>query len=308
MALIIKSVTKTNFGEVKGNVGMYTGGNVDEILTDLASQIDAKLTSAIHYKGNVATYDALPVPETDATGKYTTVVEIGDLYNVTATGKNYIAAVVTAPASNPGQGSVSWDEVSGVMDLSAYKTDAENENKYEQKANLDTDVGTAGYLKQAGVQSLINTSLEAYTKTADLGALAFKSSVAKSDLASALSTELDAKATTEALNAVDAKFADYTKTADLGALATKDTVAKTDLATALANELDAKATSADLTTLAGRVTTAEGNITTAQGDITALKAKFTAIAGVVKATKSTVTLYELYDMVDAIIDAAKDPT
>lgn len=72
-----------------------------------------------------------------------------------------------------------------------------------------------------------------YALASSLGALASKDEVAKSDLASALATELEGKA----------------NTADLGALASKDEVAESDLATALASKLNGKADAA--TTLAG---------------------------------------------------------
>ena len=72
-----------------------------------------------------------------------------------------------------------------------------------------------------------------YAVAANLGALASKSEVAKTDLASALATELDGKA----------------NSADLGSLASKSEVAEADLASALATKINGKADAA--TTLAG---------------------------------------------------------
>lgn len=351
MALVIKTVTKTALGNIKGNVDMYNGANVDEILSDLATQIDAKLASAMHYKGTVATYDALPANP-----------EVGDVYNVTATGKNYAW-----------DGS-EWDELSGVMDLSAYKTDAQNEEKYLQIANFGTKAEAEGFRTETEINGLISAAITAL----GLGDLATKDEVAKSDLAAALAAELDAKATQSALEAVDAKFDDYTKTEDLGALAGKDKVAQADLTselaaviaakaeasalealsavvdtkaaaadlTALSAVVDTKAAAADLTALAARVTDNEGDIAdnaaaiaanTAKfanytetndlgilalldaagvqakldewgygksADVSLLQTQMAGIAGVTKATRATVTLYEVWDMVSAIIDAA----
>lgn len=62
------------------------------------TEIDNKLTSAMRYKGSVATYAALP----------TTNLTVGDMYNVTASGANYVW-----------DGSV-WDETGMVVDLSPY--------------------------------------------------------------------------------------------------------------------------------------------------------------------------------------------
>ena len=337
MALVIKTVAKTALGNIKGNSEMYNGGNIDAILSDLVSQIDAKLTSAMHYKGSVATLEDLS-PAFKG--------EMGDVYNVIATGKNYA------------WDGTQWDELSGVMDLSAYKTDAENEAKYLQIANFSTKAEAEGFRTETEIKGLISTAFTDY----GFGTLAKKSEVAKSDLAAALAAELDAKATKTALEAVDAKFADYTKTADLGDLATKDKVAQADLTSELAAIIAAKAEASalaaletivntkaaqsDLTALAARVTDNEGAIAdnaeaiaanTAKfanytetkdlgvlalldavaaqakldewgygkaADIDLLQTEMAGIAAVAKATKETITMYELWDMISAIIDAA----
>lgn len=80
-----------------------------------------------------------------------------------------------------------------------------------------------------------------YALASDLGDLAAKDEVAKTDLASALVTEIEGKA----------------NSADLGALASKDEVAKTDLATALSTEIS-NATS-NIATQTGRVDTLVGS-------------------------------------------------
>ena len=322
MAITIKTVTKTNLGSIAGNTGMYNGANLDEIFTDLVSQINAKLTSAMHYKGTVANYDALP----------TANVEIGDVYNVTDTGKNYACS-----ANDP---AVVWDELTGIVDLSAYLTDEENEAKYLQIVNFASVAETNGYATKTYAEGKIADAIAA------LGALASKDKVAKSDLADALSAELDAKATQTALEAVDAKFADYTKTELLKALAFKDKVAYADLDATLAGKLDAKAENADLTALAARVTQNETDISTnaagiaanlakfgdytptanlgvlallteAQAkakldswgygkadDVTDLQTKMAAIAAVSLGDKTTTTLYNVWDICKAIVDAA----
>lgn len=64
------------------------------------TEIDGKLTSAMHYKGSVATYSALPTSNN----------QTGDMYNVEDDGHNY--------AWN-GTG---WDKLSGEVDLSDYAT------------------------------------------------------------------------------------------------------------------------------------------------------------------------------------------
>lgn len=64
------------------------------------AEIDGKLTSAMHYKGSVDTYEDLPSSN----------VQVGDMYNVADDGHNY--------AWN----GTSWDKMSGEIDLSAYAT------------------------------------------------------------------------------------------------------------------------------------------------------------------------------------------
>lgn len=63
------------------------------------AEIDGKLSGAMHYKGQVETYDDLP-----------SGAQIGDLYNVAADGHNYA------------WDGTKWDQMSGEIDLSAYAT------------------------------------------------------------------------------------------------------------------------------------------------------------------------------------------
>lgn len=264
MAITLSTVAKTNFGSVAGNVGMYTGANVDTLLADALQQIDAKLASAMHYKGTVADMDALEAVANP---------EVGDVYNVTASGDNYAWS------------GTAWDKLAGVIDLSAYKTDAQNELKYLQ-------------LKTAGT-------------AASAGALATLDEVAESNLATALATKINGKVDAEAGKGLSTNdFTDALKTKlegveagaqvnvqsdwnattgdafiknkpTLGALAAKDSVARTDLATAL---------EADLAAVEGKADANAGLL----ADIAAVTAPSAM------PTKDTVTLYSLYDAVDNI--------
>lgn len=69
---------------------------------NVAKQYAESIGAALKYKGSVSTYSALP-----STGQ-----EIGDFWNVLDTGKNYAWT------------GTEWDDVSGIMDLSAYRTAA----------------------------------------------------------------------------------------------------------------------------------------------------------------------------------------
>lgn len=70
--------------------------------TNVCQQIVDSIGSVLHYKGSVATYADLP-----AVGQ-----TLGDMYNITSDGSNYVWT---------GSG---WDAISGIVDLSAYRTSA----------------------------------------------------------------------------------------------------------------------------------------------------------------------------------------
>lgn len=100
------------------------------------TEIDGKLSSAMHYKGSVATYSALP----------TSGQKVGDMYNVEDDGHNY--------AWN----GTSWDKMSGTIDLSDYVTTsamntalAGKVDKVSGKQLSTNDYTTAEKNKLAGV-------------------------------------------------------------------------------------------------------------------------------------------------------------
>ena len=82
------------------------------------TEIDAKLTSAMHYKGTVPTVADLP-----------SGASVGDVYNVSDTGINY---------AWDGTG---WDELSGVTDLSNYYTKTETNSLLDNKVDKVTGKG-----------------------------------------------------------------------------------------------------------------------------------------------------------------------
>ena len=83
------------------------------------AEIDGKLTGAMHYKGQVASYDALP-----SSGNVQ-----GDVWNVEDDGHNY--------AWN-GTG---WDRLAGEVDLSAYATTAWVNTQLANKVNIEAGKG-----------------------------------------------------------------------------------------------------------------------------------------------------------------------
>lgn len=92
-------------------------------LTALEAQVAAALAGVFHYKGSVATYGDLP-----ATGN-----EVGDVWNVLDTGKNYAWS-----------GS-SWDDLGGIVDLSNLVTlDTAQTITGEKTFNNNVKIGTNG--------------------------------------------------------------------------------------------------------------------------------------------------------------------
>ena len=264
MAITLNSVAKTAFGSIAGNTEMYTGANVDALFTDALAKIDAKFASAMHYKGTVADMAALEAVVDP---------EVGDVYNVTASGDNYAFD------------GTNWDKLAGVIDLSAYKTDAQNELKYLQLKTAGT-AATAGTL--ATLDEVAEANLAAALATKINGKVDAESGkgLSTNDFTDALKTKLEgieagAQVNVQSdWNATTGDAAILNKPT-LGALAAKDSVARADLATAL---------EADLAAVEAKAAANEGLL----ADIAAV----TAPAAM--PTKETVTLYGLYDAVDSI--------
>ena len=100
------------------------------------TEIDGKLTSAMHYKGTVATVAALDDITSPATG---------DVYNVTATGDNYAW-----------DGSA-WDKLAGTIDLSSYqlKNTAVTHTANTAVGNTITPV----YINSSGVATALSYTI-----------------------------------------------------------------------------------------------------------------------------------------------------
>lgn len=109
-------------GKYIRNVPEQVGKNKRDIFqldTDLSAlevKVNEALAGVFHYKGSVATYADLPASDN----------EVGDVYNVIDTGKNYAW-----------DGSA-WDDLGGLVDLSNYYTKSEADNFLAGKAGLAT--------------------------------------------------------------------------------------------------------------------------------------------------------------------------
>ena len=70
------------------------------------AEVDSKISSAVNYKGSVATYSNLPANP-----------EVGDMYNVTETDENYIWAGAVGTQGQTGYVAAHWDPVGAIVNL-----------------------------------------------------------------------------------------------------------------------------------------------------------------------------------------------
>lgn len=117
-------MAKKQFKQILSEDKLYLA---DELYTK--EEVDNKIGSAIHYKGSVATYADLP-----PTGQ-----QVGDMWNVKATGKNYVWAENPELKDPPEPG---WDDISTTVDLSDYYTKEQTDSGFATKGELTTLSGT----------------------------------------------------------------------------------------------------------------------------------------------------------------------
>lgn len=97
-----KTETNSEIQKVKGNVLQLS----NSVYTK--SEIDGKLAGAFHYKGSVATFAELPSQD----------VEVGDVWNVAQAAPEHNVKA----GDNVAWNGVSWDVLSGIVDLNGYDT------------------------------------------------------------------------------------------------------------------------------------------------------------------------------------------
>lgn len=107
---------------VQGKVDLSPYAKTADIASTYAKKTD--ISTAFRYRGSVDTYSALP----------TNGVAVGDVYNVVAadTANNIKAGDNVAWNGND------WDNLSGVVDLSAYLKGTDAANTYMAKADYPT--------------------------------------------------------------------------------------------------------------------------------------------------------------------------
>lgn len=130
---IMADIVATKLGAIQFGSTVYKASEVDSLLSALDTKFAGLISSAVNWKGTVASFEELPA---DAAK--------GDMYNVGAdlSGDNYV------------WNGEAWDKLASTFVLPDYLSNASLEAKYLQIANVDTKVAELGFLKAAGVDAM----------------------------------------------------------------------------------------------------------------------------------------------------------
>lgn len=228
-------------------------------------EVDAKLTSAVHYKTSVDSFNDLP--KTDN--------KVGDMYNIKNSGGKDSDGYDILAGDNVVWNGTGWDKQAGYIDTTSFATkDNVATAKAEAISAAATDATTKADAAKAAAIADTDTKLESYDTSTEVTG---KITTAKTELTTAIGTA-KTEAITAAGTAADEKIA--TKVGDIGAattvkkyvddadngiktrldaleatseglgkFATATEIGEADLAAALKTKIDGKADKA--TTLAG---------------------------------------------------------
>jgi hypothetical protein len=130
---IMADIVATKLGAIQFGSTVYKASEVDSLLSALDTKFAGLISSAVNWKGTVASFEDLPANAAK-----------GDMYNVGAdlSGDNYV------------WNGEAWDKLASTFVLPDYLSNASLEAKYLQIANVDTKVAELGYLKEAGVDAM----------------------------------------------------------------------------------------------------------------------------------------------------------
>lgn len=142
-AIIAAPTAATNAATSASNAQKWAEGSDADVIplggehsskgwANVAKQYAESIGTALKYKGSVSSYSALP-----STGQ-----EVGDMWNVLDTGKNY--------AWN----GTEWDDLAGIVDLSAYRTAANQDLIDAGKQDTITDLATIRSGASAGATAV----------------------------------------------------------------------------------------------------------------------------------------------------------
>lgn len=228
------------------------------------TEVDAKVTSAVHYKTSVDKFSDLPATDN----------KVGDMYNIKNSGGKDTYGYDIMAGDNVVWNGTGWDKQAGYIDTTNFATkDDVATAKSEAVTAAATDATTKADAAKTAAIADTATKLESYNTSTEVDT---KISTAKTELTTAIGTAKTEAITTAGTNADDkisAKVGNigdktikkYIDDADaalqtkvdsldtiaqgLGKFATATEIGEADLATALKTKINGKADSA--TTLAG---------------------------------------------------------
>lgn len=130
------------FKKINGQEPMYAASAVDNLITGISAdyytkdeidenfydktEIDNKIASVYHFKGSVDTYQEL---------KELAGMAVGDVYNVSESGKNYAWTGETSAYDD------GWDVLGGTFDLDNYYTKDETDALLDDKVDVEEGKG-----------------------------------------------------------------------------------------------------------------------------------------------------------------------
>lgn len=219
----IKTATDAEVAKKADKATTLAGYGIEDAYTK--TEIDGKLSGALHFKGTVTYLDKLP-----ASGQAQ-----GDVYQVTyaVNEADYQAGVTKVANAEYVWNGTEWEELGTIMDLSAYATTSYVDTELAKKAEK---VHTHTSAEITDFANAVATQMK--DATDKLATIEENAEVNIIETVKVNGVEL----TPDGARAVDV-------TVPTGALASKDKVAEEDLATTLAEKLNNKADKA--TTLAG---------------------------------------------------------
>ena len=166
-----------NIGETQVNLWNTVSGKADAAttlagygITDAytKSQVDGMLTGAFHYKDSYASFSALTDDVADGT---ISTIAVGDVYNIQTAGgtdrhgvaikagDNVVVASVTGAAAPY---TVTWDVLSGTVDLSSYATQSWVTSNFAGKTAFDSlneeVMGADGTGTTSGLKKVVGDS------------------------------------------------------------------------------------------------------------------------------------------------------
>lgn len=247
-------------GTIAANVNVMDTAGLQAVLKTLLSDINTEIVASenklMRYQGSVADLTALAAKSSTA--------KLGDVWNVQATGNNYIFTGndTTVPGEDDQTTVPGWDKMATSFQLADYLSNASLEGKYLQIATFNSALavnGVSGATADGSVAACARSvagqevssaisALKGSSGVTVLGSIAGLSEIAEANLASALATKINGKLDSATYTSALANKDDTGVASDGDIAALARAIAKTEIAgnnssqaTDLQKGVDAKA-------------------------------------------------------------------